>query len=230
VISFQPPDFGAETVRVCPNDSVPLSVSGSFASYSWSTGDTTPQITVNTPGNYTLTVTDANGCTAAKQFTVVTPDPPVYVSAAISGQDGNENGLTVVYTGSGNYEFSVDGVNFQTSAVFTNLSGGPYEIYIRDGSCFLVGPFPVFLISYPTFFTPNGDGYNETWQIDDMADIPSSEVRIFDRYGKLLYDFRGSDRGWDGEYDGRKLPSTDYWFVLRLDGGRTVRGHFSLKR
>ncbi|WP_290845500.1 T9SS type B sorting domain-containing protein [Flavobacterium sp.] len=231
VTSLAPSGFDPETITICPNDTATLSVAGSFDSYLWSTGATSAQITVNTPGVYTLTVTNTIGCSAVKQFTVALADPPVFNSVQIFSQNGNETGITVDYSGSGQYEFSVDGTTFQPSPVFGNLSGGNYAIYIRDSAgCYLVGPYPVFLIRYPTFFTPNGDGINDIWEIKDLSSQPSSQVRIFDRYGKLLYDFRGSDTGWNGEYDSAKLPSTDYWFVLQLGDGRAVRGHFSLKR
>lgn len=227
VAALQPANFGPETIATCPGQAITLSVSSSFTSYLWSTGQTTNQISVSAGGNYSVTVSDANGCTATKVFTVTVPEAPVFVSASISGNDT----IIVQYMGAGNYEFSIDGENFQSSPVFENLAGGNYSVYIRDvDGCFQIGPFPVLLVSYPKFFTPNGDGIHDTWRIDALASQPSSKIYIFDRYGKLLHQFFGNGFGWDGKFNSKEMPSTDYWFILELEDGRSVKGHFALKR
>ncbi|WP_294824336.1 T9SS type B sorting domain-containing protein, partial [uncultured Flavobacterium sp.] len=59
---------------------------------------------------------------------------------------------------------------------------------------------------------------------------PNASVTIFDRYGKLVGSFRGNNGGWDGNSNGNNLPSTDYWFVLELEDGRKIKGHFAMLR
>ena len=86
------------------------------------------------------------------------------------------------------------------------------------------------MIDYPRFFTPNGDGYNDTWQIIGIDTRPLSTIYIFDRYGKLLKDLDPISVGWDGTYIGRPMPQTDYWFRVFLEDGREFKGHFSLIR
>lgn len=86
----------------------------------------------------------------------------------------------------------------------------------------------ILVLGYPKFFTPNGDGFNDYWRISQLSQIyPEAQVEVFDRYGKFLYQFTAQETGWDGTFNSRKLPASDYWFVLRLSN-RTVRGHFSL--
>ncbi|MNS47778.1 hypothetical protein D3C72_803200 [compost metagenome] len=80
----------------------------------------------------------------------------------------------------------------------------------------------------PKFFTPNADGFNDTWEITGINDQNYS-IHIFDRYGKLLKVLE-KNRSWDGNYNGIPLPSSDYWFQLILENGDTKKGHFSLKR
>jgi gliding motility-associated-like protein len=80
----------------------------------------------------------------------------------------------------------------------------------------------------PKFFTPNGDGYNDTWEITGLEDQNYS-IHIFDRYGKLLKTL-GKNGSWDGNYNQKPLPSSDYWFQLILENGIIKKGHFSLKR
>lgn len=80
----------------------------------------------------------------------------------------------------------------------------------------------------PKFFTPNGDGVNDLWQITGSINQNYS-INVFDRYGKLLQKLMPNS-GWDGNFNGNPVPSTDYWFELIFENGKTERGHFSLKR
>jgi gliding motility-associated-like protein len=59
---------------------------------------------------------------------------------------------------------------------------------------------------------------------------PNSKVYIYDRYGKLLKDIYPLGTGWDGTYLGKPLPADDYWYTSVLEDGRSIKGHFSLKR
>jgi gliding motility-associated-like protein len=91
----------------------------------------------------------------------------------------------------------------------------------------------VLIIDYPRFFTPNNDGFNDTWYVDDIDTFEQATFYIFDRYGKLLKTYGKDFNGWDGMYIGNPLPSSDYWFLLEIVDSRgdfDVRGHFSLKR
>jgi gliding motility-associated-like protein len=84
-------------------------------------------------------------------------------------------------------------------------------------------------LPFPKFFTPNSDGYNDTWTIDFAYLEPNSVIRIFDRYGKLIK-ILATNTSWDGNYLNQPLPSTDYWFVVTRKDGKEYKGHFSLKR
>ncbi|MEX0359556.1 MAG: T9SS type B sorting domain-containing protein, partial [Allomuricauda sp.] len=86
---------------------------------------------------------------------------------------------------------------------------------------------------FPKFFTPNGDNVNDIWQFvlpsEGNAVIPRN-IRIFDRYGRLLAVISENSTGWDGNYGGRPLPAGEYWFSATDDQNREVQGHFALKR
>ncbi|WP_166924320.1 T9SS type B sorting domain-containing protein [Flavobacterium poyangense] len=96
-------------------------------------------------------------------------------------------------------------------------------------------PLPIAL-DYPKFFTPNGDGYNDTWHIKNFDQYKKPEIRIFDRFGKFIIQLSEHSNGWDGTYNNNLLFATDYWFVMTYDDKdnplkrKTMRGHFSLKR
>ena len=83
---------------------------------------------------------------------------------------------------------------------------------------------------YPKFFTPNGDGTNDYWQIQNFQNHAQSILYIFDRYGKLIKQVDTSGLGWDGTFSGQILPADDYWFYLELNSNKIIKGHFALKR
>ncbi|WP_162926999.1 T9SS type B sorting domain-containing protein [Flavobacterium psychrotrophum] len=144
---------------------------------------------------------------------------------------GGENSFTITPQGAGKYEYSIDGINYQTENTFTSLETGEYFIYIRDiNGCSPVYRKRVYVLDYPKFFTPNGDGKNETWRIPYLSSRPGANVIIYDRFGKLITSFYGNAPGWDGTLNGYRLPATDYWFVINLENGRVIRGHFALIR
>lgn len=91
----------------------------------------------------------------------------------------------------------------------------------------------ILVIGYPKYFTPNGDTYNDTWNIFDLKNQLASRIYIFDRYGKLLKDISPKGLGWDGTYIGQPMPADDYWFTVEYsEQGITkkFKSHFSLKR
>ena len=146
--------------------------------------------------------------------------------------------ITVNITdGYGNYTYQLEYPNgalspIQTSNTFNNLATGDYFVIIYDtlGNCTPTRIGPIYIINYPNYFTPNGDGFHDTWNIFDLAQQPKSLISIFDRYGKLLKQIIPSSLGWDGTINGAPMPGDDYWFTVELEDGREAKGHFSLKR
>lgn len=225
--------FADEEVVLCENYTNVTLDPGAYNSYSWDTNpvQTTRSITVDEPGNYTVTVTNSFGCEGSKTFTVIPSGGATGAEYDIREFTGNDNSFTVLPRGIGNYEYSINGTDWQESPVFSHLSSGEYIIFIRDtNGC---GPLfidSIFILDYPVFFTPNGDGINDTWRIPYSIKRPGIFVTVFDRYGKIITGFNGYEHGWDGTYNGTPLPATDYWFVIELENGKKVRGHFSMLR
>ena len=129
-----------------------------------------------------------------------------------------------------NYEFSIDGINYQNSSLFTGIPKGNYVAYIRNTANCEYATYPFTILDYPTFFTPNGDGSNDMWKIDGLDLYPQAIISIFDRFGKLLKQMNSNAIGWNGTFNGYLLPADDYWFRLILNDNQIVNGHFSLKR
>ncbi|WP_189358925.1 T9SS type B sorting domain-containing protein [Algibacter mikhailovii] len=84
-------------------------------------------------------------------------------------------------------------------------------------------------IFVPDFFTPNNDGYNDVWLINDPLD-EVKVVYIYSRYGKLLKTIRNMQNGWNGSFNNQYMPVDDYWYSMTLKNGKRINGHFTLKR
>lgn len=208
--------------------------------YSWSNGLLTPDITISDTGTTTVSVTAANtygicnmnplSCISTKDITVNIASVPEISHIDIHDWTDDQNSITVATTNQGAFEYSLDGTTFQDSPVFTNLISGLYTVYVRDtGGCRIVTQ-EIWLLNYPKFFTPNGDGYNETWYVKNSSNEPDFKIYIFDRYGKLITNILSNSSGWDGKLNGKLLFADDYWFVAHRQDGRILKGHFTLKR
>lgn len=228
-----PPNFNNETLYLCEGSSLYLDPGSDFATYTWDTNpvQVSQAVTVTQPGVYRVTVTDDNECEAIKKYTVISSAPAIITNIIENSFQGNQNSITVHVQGIGVYEFSLDNINYQDSNFFTNLNPGKYTVYVRDKHNCGYTTDVAYVLDYPKFFTPNGDQYNDTWRIKNIEiDYPNSELFIFDRYGKLLKQSNASQEGWDGTHLNKPLPADDYWFELKLNDGRIIKGHFALKR
>lgn len=219
---------------LCVDKYVIIHAGVGFASYLWSTGQTTEHITITQPGNYWVTVTENHTagliCSTTKNFTIFLSNYATITSIETFDWTNDENIITANVTGIGVWEYSIDGVHFQDSNTFTNLTVGIYTIFIRDkNGCGIVGR-EVFLLNYPQYFTPNNDGINDFWRIKFSQKEPNLTVSILDRYGKLITTLKSNSAGWDGNYNGKQMPSDDYWFVVHRENGQEHRAHFALKR
>jgi gliding motility-associated-like protein len=92
----------------------------------------------------------------------------------------------------------------------------------------------VQVIDYPRYFTPNGDGFHDKWNVTGLFNYANTtKIYIFDRLGKLIKQISAAGDGWDGTYNGQLLPATDYWFTVDYPEQGTMKqfkAHFSLKR
>lgn len=220
------------TGTLCEN-SLALTADAGYKSYLWSTGQTTRTIFVTEPGNYTVIVESEYGdktCEGFSEIEIKESSAPDITRIETHDWTNDRNSITVHAEGIGNYVYSLDGVNYQESNHFTGLETGTYQVYVKDINGCGTDVEEVYLLYYPNFFTPNGDGVNDRWQVKYSVTEPHMKVAIFDKYGKLITSFGSSYEGWDGTLNGIQLPSTDYWFVVTREDGRELKGHFSMLR
>tara|TARA_B110000027_G_scaffold64784_1_gene69444 strand:+ start:324 stop:1058 length:735 start_codon:yes stop_codon:yes gene_type:complete len=224
IYSFQWYKGSIEQVDLAPNNYIiPGATSASFSPSS--------------EGTYTvLAINISSGCRIPASTEVVSSYPPESIGVAIkSALFSDNNILEVSVVGTGIYEYRIDFGPWQQETTFTNVRIGDHIIYVRDLlNCNEISQKKI-VIGYPKFFTPNGDGYHDTWNIIGMTVKSSSKIYIFDRYGKLLKQISPTGKGWDGTFNGERLPSSDYWFVLDYNEPVTgeinqLRANFTLKR
>ncbi len=221
---------------LCDGDPVTITADAGMNSYLWSTGETTPTITVSTAGTYTLNVTKEYGtvitCPGTYTIDVKFSATPVIEDIITTDWSFADNSITVFVQGGilSDYQYSIDNINFQESNIFSNLKEGSYEVFVKNIYGCGATKKIVHLLNYPHFFTPNGDGHNDTWHVNLAKAEPNLKVFIFDRYGKMVKELFSKDFGWDGTLNGKRLPSTDYWFIVQRENGQEYRGHFSMKR
>lgn len=223
----------AELWPGCEGQNITIIADSGFSNYKWSDGSTGKSITVAQSGSYTVTVQDQFGCETTKTVQVVTSPLPVINTINVSDWTDNNNVLTVVMEPTNipsEFEYSIDNSTFQDSPTFAGLTPGQYTVYVRDKYDCGSDKRMAYILTYPKFFTPNGDGINETWRIKLSALEPDMKIYIYDRYGKLITGFDPNSNGWDGTLNGKRLPSTDYWFVVIRQNGQELKGHFSMIR
>tara|TARA_B110000240_G_scaffold143229_1_gene158480 strand:- start:1293 stop:3014 length:1722 start_codon:yes stop_codon:yes gene_type:complete len=243
-----------DTKFVCLNlDAVTIGVKSSDSrtyTYTWTRNGTAfnlnipgfdSSILIGLGGDYevTATTTDGTSCSQILKFNIGESDIATVLEKDIVIADlnpGPNNTITVLTAtlGIGDYEFAIDDVSgpYQDEPTFENVRPGLHTIYIRDKNECGIVDIKSIIIGYKKFFTPNGDGINDTWNIIGLSktSLPNSKIYIFDRFGKLLKELDPLGPGWDGTFIGKPMPSTDYWFRVVLEDGREFKSHFSLVR
>ncbi|KAF2518215.1 T9SS type B sorting domain-containing protein, partial [Flavobacterium salilacus subsp. salilacus] len=170
--------------------------------------------------------TNAAGCTSfpIDPVTVTQSGPasPIGVGFTVTNAFSDNQVITIQVQGYGNYEYQLEDGPWQDSNIFTNVvpRRTPYTVHVRDKdacSDFITDIPEVNVIDYPRYFTPNGDGYNDYWNIFGLSSQGGAEIYIFDRYGKLIKQISSQSEGWDGTYNGSPLPADDYWFTVTFN-------------
>ena len=196
-------------------------------------------------GNYRVEVVRNNefgsSCTGFANFFITESNLPIINNSHLNIQDDSNNNSIEIkadFLGIGEYEYALDNrfEEFQDEPYFENVPAGIHTIYINDKNDCGLASLEISVIGFPRFFTPNNDGTNDTWQVIGVNEkfYSASDIYIFDRFGKLLAQIDPKSTGWEGTFNGKLLPSSDYWFTVELKdsqgNSRFRKGHFSLIR
>lgn len=176
---------------------------------------------VDSIGTYEITVTTTEGCEFTSSFRVTAGEGPSITSVIVNG------GTATVITPQNNVTYSIDGVNYTSSNVFSNLTENSYTIYVKDEyGCIITTT--IYLARNYNFISPNQDGKNDVFMIYGLQHIPSAYLKIYDRYGKVLVEGLANEiLPWDGKINGKPLPSTSYWYQV-LDQDKEILNGFIL--
>ncbi len=237
------------TVIICQGEMTQVSTTADYSSYQWSTGATTKTIDITDAGNYTVTVTDENGCTGVSNtveatvkplltFDVLaTPDTSINLgeSATLGASIDLEGSEVDSYTWSPDVNIScltcpdpsVSPENDQQYTLSLVSDGCPVSdsitINVRYPNQFWI----------PKAFSPNQDGFNDRFYIIKESGVVVDAFQIFNRWGEQLWDQK--DVPWDGTFKGEKQDVGVYTYLFKLsftDGsaGRTVSGDVTIVR
>ncbi|GAB2779434.1 T9SS type B sorting domain-containing protein [Salinimicrobium soli] len=219
------PSAEDETAYLCSGSSIVLDAGIPNLNYTWSTGESTQQITITSAGNYYVEITNSNNCSTTKNFEVSAVQLPV-----IKDIRSLERTVNIDLQAQGNFEYSLDGQNFQLSNEFLNVKGGIYTAYVRNiNGCETVFRQFAHLV-IPQYITPNNDGQNDFFEVRGISFFGKSYIRIFDRYGKLIKSGYGAGFRWDGTFSDKPMAAEDYWYEITIEGFAPKKGHFSLLR
>ena len=163
---------------------------------------------------------------------------PILDEVIILDDLSDSNNVEFVVDGNGNYEYAINGGDFQGDPVFIDIPPGVNSVIINDkNGCGTTEPIDFLVVGYPKFFTPNTDGFHDFWNVLGIETLTDPVVHIFDRYGKLLKQLDATTIGWDGTFNGKPMPSSDYWFKMEYSRdeegllvAKTLQTHFTLKR
>jgi gliding motility-associated-like protein len=204
---------------------IDISVVGGTPTYTylWSNG-TSSEDAVNLPsGTYIVLVKDAHACEYRDTAVVSQPQKLDlhYEIQGISCEDQADAAITVeVYGGAQPYLYTWSTGSVESS--IENLKPATYTLEITDGNgcnldyTFVIHESEVKCVQIPNTITPNGDNYNDTWVIRNLDLYPNASVKIFNKWGNLVYASTGSYKPWDGTYYGKPLPSEVYYYVIVL--------------
>ncbi|MBQ4805614.1 T9SS type B sorting domain-containing protein [Aquimarina sp. MMG015] len=231
--------FLCEGSNVTINSGLQSGTSNNF-DYLWSpNGETTESISVSQEGTYTVSITNQiTGCSKDRIVSVTSSSPATIIQPIEINDALDNNTVAINVSGSGDYEYAIafNDANirtYQDSPIFTDVPPGFHTVYVRDkNGCGPEASQAISVVGFPKYFTPNGDGFHETWNVGGISSqvLGNSIIYIFDRSGKLLKQLVPSGNGWDGTYGGTLMPSSEYWYRVELSDGRVRKGSFSLIR
>jgi gliding motility-associated-like protein len=230
------PELTSVDYELCKGDSIMVQSQPNLpgGNFLWSNGDTTNFLSICPVSSDTLTVQyELNGCyslldtlivqvNTLPQTTIISSGPITFCNESSVILSSSINTGNLWSTGSTNQSIEV-----QTSSIIvltvTDTNGCSYSdtvnVINNQVSCF----------SYPTIFTPNGDGYNDTWEIQGVEFYPSIIVQIFNRWGQKVFSSEGYASPWNGTYNNDPLPTGDYFFIIDLGDGNPINGALTLK-
>jgi len=202
--------------------------------------NTNTSISLTEAGSYTITAetVDGNNCTTSKLINLLPATPATAINFTMNEYWHKEIfSLDIQVEGTGMYQYTIDNENgpYQEDNVLINITPGIHTVYVKEINGCGVTSKIIDLFGFSEFFTPNGDGEHDFWQVQGINFKPTAKIHIFDRNGRLYYTFFPAlNQKWDGTNNGKPAPEGEYWFTAEMTNYNgdpiTRQGHFSLLR
>lgn len=234
-------EFDLKDVSICPDEQAILDASGNYSTWLWSNGETTPTISVSQSGEYSVTVTDKiSGCDVSDFANVTIYAPP---TPTLGGDTLFFSGNTATIFVNETYAtYTWDDDKGQTTQSITVTKPGTYTVTVTDANgceaknSITVAEIPLETFLFPNAFSPNNDGLNDYFNIKAQAGIKTASMRIYDRWGNLVFstDNLIGSNGWDGNRNSSPVSAGVYVFAgtAQLNNGdlQTFKGNITLLR
>ena len=205
---------------------VDLTVTGGtiLYSYLWTDSTTNQNLTGASFGWYSVEVTDVQNCLTKEVFFIDQPDDIILSSTVFQTTcRDNEDGSITVYVEGGTPDYDYLWSTNEVTETIYNLAPGIYTIEVMDehgcikSDTLILNQSEIDCIQPPTAFTPDGDGINDTWILENINNYENATVQVFNKWGNLLYETNGGYTPWNGYYNGKRLPSATYYYIINLN-------------
>jgi gliding motility-associated-like protein len=227
--------------NLCEGEEVDLSVSASPGQVTWSTGETTPKITVHEANKYSVSSGNDSGCSSSDEIEVKIVD-----NVALEITSGSQR-----IEGGGSAQLGADGAEFYEwspvedldnpsipNPLASPLETTEYTVYGSNSfGCLDSATVKVYVdekitinVDAPRAFTPNGDGKNDLWIIKNIDVYESCPIRIFNRKGQNVFESSQYNNDWDGNMNGKELPEGAYYYILSCGPSEVHTGDITLIR
>ncbi len=235
--------------NICYGETVQLNATGG-STYQWNSSSTLSDENIYNPvasplvtTTYYLTVSNGN-CFDTDSITITVNDLPqvdagldttIYIGESIQLNATASSGVV-------NYEWSPQA--YLSEALIANPIASPqttitYTVTVTDiNGCENSDNITITAIEQPVYevviyntFTPNADGINDTWYIENIDKYPDNLVQVYNRNGHKVYEKKGYLNEWDGKYYGNDLPAATYYYIVDLgDGSDILKGNVTIVR
>lgn len=226
----------------CQGESTTLSVPDTYASYDWSTGESTAEITVETTGTYSVTATNSAGCPSSDEIDITAFDLPLISISPDSVVIQQGDSAQLIASGASEYIWT-PGETLNDSTI-SNPTAFPlvtttYSVTGTDiNGCIAAADVIVSVdtesgvlpVKAPKLFSPNADGIDDEWVIAGILNFPECQIVVFGRSGTTVLEAQPYNNDWDGIFNGDQLPEGAYYYVISCPDGRKSTGSISIIR
>ena len=195
---------------ICFGETITIDAGSENVSWTWSTGETSQTVDFTKAGSYSVELTNALGCKYTHQFIISSENQPV-----IEVVNQSNNSIEVIANGGVKpYKYYFNGVP-QNSNILLNPTESSYEIQVESATGCFGPPKTIYFIKINNAFTPNADGINDVWSIENLDKMEQVSIIIVDRNGGKVFESTNSNKTeWDGKSFGRALPTSAYWYAV----------------